>query len=289
MLKKIFYQNRLAPSVYFFPAIYFVGWSSISLISTFSPELQQNKSLLGTLITAILFIIILPYWSRHRWGKNIIDGVGLRCWRKNNISSLLNEFLKSILIISFIALLILCFDYGQYSLNFNIGVVLNSILLFIAVGVLEELIFRVWLYEELNLWFNQKISNLLQALIFAIVHLKFQMDIMNTIQLLIGLFLLGLYLNSWRKRTHGNIMIPICFHGSIVALWFFINNSLLLVTNDIPELFFGPGSNDSFNPVGGLLGIFMLLILNMFYTPIFSDFLSFSGRTLRDSSNDDLP
>ena len=289
MPNKKFYKNRLFPSVFFFPIIYFLGWISISLISSLIPELQQNKSLFGTLITAIFFIFILPYWSKCRWGQSIVDLTGLRFWQKKNIAELFNEFLKALFIISFIVVLILCFDYGELIVNLNINVILNTFFLFIVVGFLEELVFRVWLYEELNLWFNKKISNLLQAFIFAILHLKFQMDIMHTIQLLIGLFLLGLYLNSWRTKFSDNILRPICFHGSIVALWFFINNSFLLVKNDIPKLLFGYGTNDAINPIGGLVGILVLLTLNIFYTPIFSDFLSLRGRTLRDSSKEDLP
>jgi len=273
----------------FFPTIYFLGWILISPLAVIFPFLETNKSLYGTLITFILFLVCLPFWSKSRWGKNIINTTGLSDLGKNKKSNILFEFLLSSLIVLILALFIQFCGYAEINLNISFSILLNSLFLGLFVGIAEELVFRIWLYEELRLIFNAKFANLIQALIFALAHIRFNFQILSNFQLFIGLFLLALYLNSWRRRPYQNILLPICFHGTIVGLWFFINNAILSLSDNIPKILFGPSLAGTLNPIGGSIAIIILLILNLFQNSIFDVFLSANGRTLRDSSKDDLP
>ena len=64
------------------------------------------------------------------------------------------------------------------------------------------------------------------------------------------------------KKT--TVLLPISFHGSLVGVWFFCTNSLMTINKNIPNLIFGPGEGINFNPVGGLIGIVILLLLYYF-------------------------
>ena len=141
---------------------------------------------------------------------------------------------------------------------------LNSLFLACFVGIAEELVFRVWLFEELNLFLKPRRANLYQAILFSLVHFRGDYDLVSNIQLFIGLFILGIYLNTWRLIQKPTILLPIFFHGSLVGVWFFVTNSLMIINKNIPNLLFGPGEGINFNPVGGLIGIFILVMLYYF-------------------------
>ena len=265
MLKKFFRKNNLFYSLFLFPFIYLVGWVTISLLINVFPFLESNKSLCGTIITFLIFLCLLPFWSNHRWGKNLSKLLGIKNLSdKRLFTSYISEFLKALIIISVIILILIKGEFVLFQTNLNLNIVLNSLFLACFVGIAEELVFRVWLFEELNLFLKPKRANLYQAILFSLVHFRSDFDLVSNLQLLVGLFILGLYLNTWRLIQKPTILLPIFFHGSLVGVWFFVTNSLMIMNNNIPNLLFGPGEGINFNPVGGLIGIFILLLLYYF-------------------------
>ena len=262
MLKKFFRKNNLFYSLFFFPFIYIVGWALISLLINVFPFLESNKSLYGTIITFVIFLCFLPFWSNHRWGKNLSNLLGIKNLSdKELFTSYISEFLKALIIISVFIFILIKGEFVLFQTNLNLNIVLNSLFLACFVGIAEELVFRVWLFEELNLFFKKKYANFFQAFIFSIVHIRWDFSFLNNAQLLVGLFLLGIYLNRWRENKNSSILIPLCFHASIVSLWFLTSTSLINIQTNIPKILFGPGTGNQINPIGGLLGILILCIL----------------------------
>ena len=270
MLRNFLKKNNLFCSLFFFPFIYIAGWALISLVINLFPSLDSEKSLYGTIITFLIFLLFLPSWSKNKWGKNLSESLGIQSLRDRNLLFLLLlEFLKALIIISLFILILIKREFVIFQINLNLMIVLNSLFLAIFVGIAEELVFRVWLFEELNLFFKQGKANLYQAILFSLVHFRNDLDIVSNIQLFIGLFFLGLYLNTWRLTQKPTILLPILFHGSLVGVWFFVTNSLIIINQNIPNLIFGPGEGININPVGGLIGIFILLILYDFQKKYF--------------------
>ena len=261
MLRKFLKKNKLFCSLIFFPFIYILGWASISFLINFFPLLESDKSLFGTIITFLMFLCFLPFWSNHRWGKDLSKLLGINSLReKKLLFPCFSEFLKALTIISVFIFILIKGEFVLFQMNLNLIIVLNSLFLAFFVGIAEELVFRVWLFEELNLFLKPGQANFYQAILFSFVHFRNDFDILSNIQLLVGLFILGLYLNTWRLTQKPIILLPILFHGSLVGVWFLITNSLIINKN-IPNLLFGPGEGININPVGGLIGIFTLLFL----------------------------
>jgi len=264
LLRNLLKKNNLFCSLLFFPFIYIIGWSSISLLINFFPFLDSDRSLYGTIITFLMFLCFLPFWSNQRWGKNLLVLLGIKSLNdKKLFLSCLTEFLKALIIISVLIFILVKGNFVLFQINLNLIIVLNSLFLAFFVGIAEELVFRVWLFEELNLFLKPGRANLYQAILFSLVHFRSDFNLISNMQLLAGLFVLGLYLNTWRLNEKPTILLPIFFHGSLVGVWFFITNSLIVYRN-IPNLFFGPGEGININPIGGLMGIFILLLLYYF-------------------------
>jgi len=153
-------------------------------------------------------------------------------------------------------------------LRFKSGI--NYILLFdilftsIFVGLAEELLFRVWLFEELKLFLSTNKAILLQSIVFAIVHpYNFGESFTINILMKIGLLLLGLYLNLLRINNYPNIFPSIAFHSGIVG-YIFLAKSIFYVKGNYPILIYGIQDDSFINPVSGLIGIFTLFLLNMY-------------------------
>ena len=257
----ISFKNFLI-SILFFPIIYFLGWFLITILSYLFPFLKAEKSLYGTIFTFLFFIILLPNWCKNRWNKDFSQATGfINLKNKESLYNLFLEFLKAFFLIFLISIILLLGNFSQIYFQINIPLIFNIVLLGIIVGFAEELVFRVWLFEELNIFLVKKDANFFQAIVFAIVHIKSEYDLLSNLQIIFGLFLLGLYLNNWRIQKNSSILLPICFHGTLVSFWFFASSSILKINQNIPKLFFGPGEGNNLNPIGGIFGIVMLSLL----------------------------
>ena len=285
--------KKLITSLFFFPVIYLLGWLIISFFQLFLPSITIDKALFGTIITLIIFIFVLPLWSKSRWSiDKLWNSLGFDLtflYNKKLSIKLLLEIFKAFLIIVFITSLLLLGNYATIKYEINSFVFLNSIFLGFIVALGEELAFRVWLFQELRLVFDKRASNLLQALIFALCHFRQDLSFLDNLQIIIGLCLLGTYLNKWREKKYRTLLFPIFFHSGIVGFWFLFTNSFIQIKGTIPNIFFGPGEGQYINPIGGLIAILILLILNFYRLPVLRTILSERGRTVRESFRDDLP
>ena len=146
----------------------------------------------------------------------------------------------------------------------NYGILFDILFTSIFVGVAEELLFRVWLFEELKLFLNTNKAIFLQSILFSMVHpYDFGTSFAVNILIKIGLFLLGIYLNLLRINNYPNIFPSIAFHGGIVG-YIFLAKSIFEIQGNYPVLIYGNQYDNFINPVSGLIGIFTLLILNFY-------------------------
>ena len=152
----------------------------------------------------------------------------------------------------------------RFKSGFNYSLLFDILFTSIFVGVAEELLFRVWLFEELKLSFRTNKAIFFQSIIFAMVHpYNFSESFTVNILIKIGLFLLGIYLNLLRIKNYPNIFPSIAFHRGIVG-YIFLAKSIFQVQKNYPFLIYGSQYDNFINPVSGLIGIFTLLILNIY-------------------------
>ncbi len=155
----------------------------------------------------------------------------------------------------------------------RISDIANAIILGFGVGFAEELIFRGWLWKELTFLFGPKRGLVFQAMIFSLAHLvsllKSNLDWIELLALLVGLFLLGLVLSLRRILDKGFLGGCICLHGGLVGLWFYLNAGLIGISDSTPRWMIGPG-DVSPNPIGSFISIFCLLLTLFYYRTAFA-------------------
>jgi len=268
ILTKSFFllRPRFLSTIFFIPILYGIGWVLSQPLLLFNFE-EENLSLIGTIITFLLFIFLLPYWfyiKRNKSSAWVLLGINKDKFLKNFVN-----FSKGILFALVLIILILVpllqKNYISWIGEFSPIILLNSIVLGLGVGFAEEIIFRGWLLEELKFEYGTKISIALQAIVFSFVHNLSNDIFWNIIGLRLGFILLGIFLSLVKIRDKGSLWNCIGLHGGLVGIWFFINNGLIEFKENTPSFLAGPFTQNIPNPIGSISAILILLLLCIFY------------------------
>ena len=257
-------QPSWLPTLLLFPVLYGLGWGltfPLRLIGLAS----EKHALVGTLISFVLLLTVLPRWCRLRWhARNCWRSLGLtgppQQGRRSPWTALLMGLGLAMLLLSFVLVPVMLGSWGLWLGEWSPGRILNALALVFGVGLAEELIFRGWLWRELESWIGARSAVITQALIFSLVHTRFNLGFWPMLGLLIGLLLLGLSLAVQRRLDGGSLWGCIGLHGGLVGGWFLVQNGLLQLSPDTPAWLVGPGGMHS-NPIGGVVGIAALLSL----------------------------
>ena len=260
-LKLFFLSPKLLSTIIFIPFLYILGWVLAAPLLLLGLD-KEILSLVGTIFTFLIFVFSLPKWFHIRWGfKNAWTLLGISDNEGNGkfIFYFIRGFLLSTILISLILFPIITAQWGTWVGRISIEIILNAIFLIIGIGFAEELIFRGWLLEEFKNQFGLKKAIILQASLFSIVHIGFDLPFWQMISILTGLFLLGILLSLIRLKDKNSLWGCIGLHGGLVGLWFITNNGLLEISKNSPKWLVGPGTINT-NPLGGIFGISLMAI-----------------------------
>ena len=152
--------------------------------------------------------------------------------------------------------------------------VVEGLIMALAVGFAEEMLFRGWLLSELEENYSSRAALWMCALFFAATHfIKPWSEIVRTFPQFLGLVVLGMAL-VWARRsptgrptasvTHSadidrlrepRLGYPIGLHAGLIYGYYLVNvGGLSEYTNEVPK--WVTGVND--NPLAGLLGLVLL-------------------------------
>ena len=254
-------QPAWLPTFLFIPLLYALGWvTAVPLTLVGLPAHQV--SLTGTLLSFVLFLLVMPRWAALRWSEP-------QAWRRlgliarkprtrmDHVISLGIGLLMSSVLLGLIASLLVFTGNGSWRGNLEIQAILNCLFLALGVGFAEELIFRAWLWEELTRMLGPRGGLLGQAALFSLVHTRFNLSLGPMLGLLTGLLLLGLILALLRLRDKDSLWGCIGLHGGLVGGWFLVHQNLLMIDPNAPMWLVGPGGQNA-NPLGGMVGILSL-------------------------------
>ncbi len=282
---------RWLPTITIFLFLYPAGWIISRFFYLFNRDINSNSlSIIGTIITFILFLCILPSWGRVRWKtNNLWVSIGLDF--ENRFKALrifLSGFMFSFFLLLILVLFFFLFGWVDRFDNIKLTELLNAILLIVGIVLVEEIIFRGWLIEEMVLLFGLRRGIIIQSIIFSLAHYRSDIGLLALIPFFTGLFLFGLVLTLRRTIDRGSLWGCIGLHGGLVGIWYLFDSGMLTFSIDTPYFLLGPSKN-MVNPIGSIFGITILLITIFFQRRLFARTGRFLASTVNASFKDETP
>jgi hypothetical protein len=228
-------------------------------------QLLKHDSNLATILTMglmfIEFLVLLRFWNQKVYqNSNWLKHYGLT-WTRQNKIDLLNGLSLGFLFT--LGLFILESILGWVVIKtpsvFLLKIVLEGLISALGIGLVEELLFRGWLLDELEKDYASNIVLWLNALIFALLHFfKSIEEIIRTFPTFPALILLGLTL-VWAKRSCSQRLgMCIGIHAGLFWAYYILDvGQLLQYTGQVSPWITGIDNN----PIAGAMGLVFLSIL----------------------------
>jgi membrane protease YdiL (CAAX protease family) len=209
-------------------------------------------------VPAVLALVLsLPVRLRRAWGcATPWRRLGLCARPALAARALLGGLGQAALLLALVIAALALAHALQWQPRLSGPLLLNALLLGLGVGLVEELLFRGWLLGELTLQLGARRAWLLQAAVFSLVHLRFNLEPGLLLGLLSGLLLLGMALGLRRRADQGALWGAIGLHGGLVGGWFVLLQGVVITDPAAPAWLMGPA-----NPIGGLAGVLGLALL----------------------------
>ena len=238
--------KRIIPLIVLFSFLYLFDF----YIKKFLPE-NNMASIYSHSITLLIFLLILPIWIRYRWNTN------LNFFRIQNFSKKMYYGLLYSFCLLFNILIILL-PYLKLKKSIEMNQIFNSILIGLFFGFIEEFLFRWFLTIDLEKSkINKNLVLLIVSSLYSLLHGDIRKEFFKESKHYLGLFLFGLNLGIISKNY--GLLTACFFHGFLVSGWLIINQIFDL--SNIPKNIIGYMNN----PLGTNYGIFLLLIILLYY------------------------
>jgi membrane protease YdiL (CAAX protease family) len=214
-----------------------------------------QRAALAALPALACLVLSLPRRVSYRWGAaQPWRSLGLAGESTVSLTNLCKGVGLALLLLIWLAAVLALVGLSSWLPRLTIGLLINALVLGLGVGIAEELLFRGWLLGELSLQLGRRSALWFQALIFSLVHIRFNLPPLALLGLLLGLLLLGLLLGRLHQRD-GQIWAAVGLHGGLVGGWFLLHNGLIELSGN-NEIWTGPA-----NPIGGLPGLLGLAVV----------------------------
>ncbi len=222
--------------------------------------LIQDRNLANILTLLVLYAEFL--WLVRQWGRlvhrdsQILTHYGVEWSRRNGIELLtgLAIAVTSVLLLMGLQTIFGWVAWKSTSPNL-IRIILEGLLVSLALGFAEELLFRGWILDELQRDYIPSVVLWADAIIFAAIHLR--------LLTFPALVLLGVAL-VWAKRSRGEwqlgwrrdrLGLPIGLHGGLIWSNYILEvGQLTTYTGRVPAWVTGIDRN----PLQGLVGILLM-------------------------------
>jgi hypothetical protein len=250
-------RPRWIGTLLYVPLLYGLGWLVVRPLAGIAPGLRPDQvNLAGAVLSLVLLLLTLPWRLRRAWGESHPwQALGVVAPLPAVLGSFGRGLLRALALLALVVVALLASGNARWIglAGLEGGEWLNAVALVVGVGFAEELVFRGWLWGELQRLLAPRPALLLQAAIFALVHPWSRAGLLGGVGLLGGLVLLGLNLALLRRDDRGILWGPIGLHGGLVGGWFALQAGLLELQPQAPLWLAGPGGAQP-NPIGGLVG-----------------------------------
>ena len=180
------------------------------------------------------WISCLYFIKLKMFGKMNLEKIGLNRSKNDIKRAYLIGFKKALILISILFITLFIFkEFTWKKFPPSFAIYRDTIFIAFFVGILEELLFRGWLMNEMKLKLGKKKALWIQAIIYSLAHNGSIKNLLNIDLSKISLLLMGLELGIMTYQEEGNLWTAIGYHGGLIGLVFF-KEGIITTKNESP-------------------------------------------------------
>ncbi|WP_313954487.1 CPBP family intramembrane glutamic endopeptidase [Aulosira sp. FACHB-615] len=237
-----------------------VCWLPLAVISAIVMGWQPTKPLqseqkLPLIVTLYLLAPLVLWGVIWLFGRSFAEyGLGVNLSLVGGIGIGFGLGLFSLAMMFAVELGLGWCEFAQANIKLLPSILLPILLVALLVGGVEELVFRGFLFTELERNYPIWIAATISSCIFAILHLVWEQQ--ETLPQVPGLWLMGMMLVMARIADKGSLGIAWGLHTALVLAIATIDTAQLITyTGKVPEWWTGKYKK----PLAGLAGVFCVL------------------------------
>jgi len=203
--------------------------------------INDRVAVYAALPTTGYLVYTLPQRIKNVWKEpEPWKTIGLNRSKNDIKRAYLIGFKKALILISILFITLFIFkEFTWKKLPPSFAIYRDTIFIAFFVGILEKLLFRGWLMNEMKLKLGKKKALWIQAIIYSLAHNGSIKNLLNIDLSKISLLLKGLELGIMTYQEEGNLWTAIGYHGGLISLWFFLKEGIITIKNESPVWIFG--------------------------------------------------
>ncbi|CAL5088180.1 unnamed protein product [Urochloa decumbens] len=220
-----------------------------------------------------IMILVMLWGKRIRGYEDPVEQYGMNFWSASRLQEFFQGLAGGVVIVGLVHSISILLGFATFraglpsSLARPVDLIKSSSNVFMlalrgfatatSIAVVEEMVFRSWLPEEIAVDLGYYSAILISGLVFSLIH--------RSLPSVPGFLLLSLVLFGLKQRTQGKLAAPIGLRSGIMTANYLIQSSRVIISK--PETPFWIISTYHLHPFDGVIGLSICSLLAILFFP----------------------
>ncbi|CAL5081607.1 unnamed protein product [Urochloa decumbens] len=220
-----------------------------------------------------IMILVMQWGKRIRGYEDPVEQYGMNFWSASRLQEFFQGLVGGVVIVGLVHSTSILLGFATFrtglpsSLARPVDLIKSSSNVFMlalrgfaiatSIAVVEEMVFRSWLPEEIAVDLGYYSAILISGLVFSLIH--------RSLPSVPGFLLLSLVLFGLKQRTQGKLAAPIGLRSGIMTANYLIQSSRVIISK--PETPFWIISTYHLHPFDGVIGLSICSLLAILFFP----------------------
>ncbi|XP_020396848.1 uncharacterized protein [Zea mays] len=220
-----------------------------------------------------IMILVMLWGKRIRGYEDPVEQYGMNIWSASRLREFFQGLVGGVTVVGLVHSISILLGFAAFRTGFSSSLArpldllksssnvfllaLRGLATATSIAVVEEMVFRSWLPEEIAVDLGYYNAILISGLVFSLIH--------RSLPSVPGFLLLSLVLFGLRQRTQGKLAAPIGLRSGIMTASYLIQSSGVLTSK--PETPFWMISTYHLHPFDGVIGLSICSLLAIFFFP----------------------
>ncbi|XP_025804077.1 uncharacterized protein LOC112883072 isoform X2 [Panicum hallii] len=220
-----------------------------------------------------IMILVMLWGKRIRGYEDPVEQYGMNIWSASRLREFFQGLVGGVIVVGLVHSISILLGFATFrtglssSLARPLDLIKSSSNVFMlalrgfatatSIAVVEEMVFRSWLPEEIAVDLGYYNAILISGLVFSLIH--------RSLPSVPGFLLLSLVLFGLKQRTEGKLAAPIGLRSGIMTTNYLIQSSRVIISK--PETPFWIISTYHLHPFDGVIGLSICSLLAILFFP----------------------